>query len=397
MSLARNTVPGGFGGWFFDSEGRLNVYLKDARHEAAAASAIRGYLARRRFSLRSGAPDLQQIRFHRGEHDFAALAGWRRVLDDVVFAEVRSLVGTDVSENRNRVVIFVSDPSTVSEVLAIVDRLGVPRSAVDVEVREPWLPAHTLRDVPFTGRVEGGYQIEWRVTGTNQIAQCSFGFNAVRGNTWGFVTAAHCSDREGAWDGEAFYQPLLSSTYRIGTEAFDPSFNTGASICPSYAACRWADALWAEWTKADWGFGRIARTQEPGLESATVVINAGQPYWMIAGETPFAYVNEVLNKVGRTTGWTRGVVTETCVNKPAGGVNQVYLCQDVFSGGTSEGDSGGPVFGLYGNDSHVNLYGIVSAGSRTHTVFSSINNIELDLGLLTTYDCTWEHPSYPYC
>jgi hypothetical protein len=94
-------------------------------------------------------------------------------------------------------------------------------------------------------------------------------------------------------------------------------------------------------------------------------------------------VGQTVNKVGRTTGWTQGLVTNTCVNTGVSGSNIVQLCQTFVSAGVGGGDSGSPVFR---GTSSVTLVGILWGGnsSGTQFVYSPIANIEQELGALTT-------------
>jgi hypothetical protein len=93
----------------------------------------------------------------------------------------------------------------------------------------------------------------------------------------------------------------------------------------------------------------------------------------------------VVNKVGRTTEWTQGAVTNTCVNTGVQGSRIVQLCQTFVSAGVGGGDSGSPVFGQP-DGSNVALLGILWGGSgSTSYVYSPIANIEQELGALTTF------------
>jgi hypothetical protein len=91
-----------------------------------------------------------------------------------------------------------------------------------------------------------------------------------------------------------------------------------------------------------------------------------------------------VNKVGRTTGWTQGKVTNKCVNVSVSGTKIVQLCQTLVSAHLGAGDSGSPVFK---GTSSITLTGILWGGnsSGTQFVFSPISNIEKELGALTTF------------
>jgi len=96
-------------------------------------------------------------------------------------------------------------------------------------------------------------------------------------------------------------------------------------------------------------------------------------------------VGDVANKVGRTTGWTQGVITNTCVNTGVSGSNIVQLCQNFVSAGVGAGDSGSDVF--LDTGSGVRLLGVLwgGNGAGTQFVYSPIANVEQELGPLTTF------------
>jgi hypothetical protein len=95
-------------------------------------------------------------------------------------------------------------------------------------------------------------------------------------------------------------------------------------------------------------------------------------------------VGQTVSKVGRTSGWTRGRVTNRCLDVAIKGTNIVQLCQDIVSARAGGGDSGSPVF--KGNDS-VTLVGVLWGGNESGTqfVYSPMANIERELGALTTF------------
>ena len=100
---------------------------------------------------------------------------------------------------------------------------------------------------------------------------------------------------------------------------------------------------------------------------------------------------QLVDKVGRTTGWTRGQVSNTCVNTGVSGTSIVLLCQtwvESIGGGAivAGGDSGSPTFiDLGGNNA--TLVGGLWGGSSDGTllVYSPIANIRAELGNLTTH------------
>lgn len=82
-------------------------------------------------------------------------------------------------------------------------------------------------------------------------------------------------------------------------------------------------------------------------------------------------VGEEVQKVGQTTGWTRGRVAKTCVDlwTERNGVKKFVRCAQkawVYNG---SGDSGGPVFRrIYGNEDGVTFLGLSTASSGEYPV-----------------------------
>ena len=129
--------------------------------------------------------------------------------------------------------------------------------------------------------------------------------------------------------------------------------------------------------------GAIAKTT--GFNNGSLNI-AGQ--FTITGDG-VAAVGDAANKVGRTTGWTQGTVTRTCVDTGVSGSNIVLLCQGFVENDKAQivggGDSGSPVFRIDGGD-NVTLLGNLWGGNSSNTLFvySPIANIESELGTLKT-------------
>jgi hypothetical protein len=249
---------------------------------------------------------------------------------------------------------------------------------VDVIETQPIVRVSTLRDK--VRPVIAGLQIRF----SNYL--CSLGFNAIRGNDSGFVTASHCSDKQGSVDGTQYYQPLDQvSDQFIGTEIADPAYRRNIGGCPRGRVCRSSDANFS--AASDFGMftlGAIAKTTGPNNGSLDI---AGQ--FVITGDGA-ATVGQTANKVGRTTGWTQGPVTRTCVDTGVTGSNIVLLCQVFVENDNAQivgaGDSGSPVFKIGGGDK-VTLLGNLWGGNSSNTLFvySPIANIETELGTLITH------------
>ncbi len=81
-----------------------------------------------------------------------------------------------------------------------------------------------------------------------------------------------------------------------------------------------------------------------GLGSITVT-----GWWNTIVSPTYAMMGESVDKMGRTTGWTRGTIGGTCapvaVTDASSGVTYVVTCADnVNNAAVGQGDSGSPVF-----------------------------------------------------
>ncbi len=291
--------------------------------------------------------------------------------------EVAGVVFTDGDERSGRLVIGVLDRGVEGLVRGRLRGLAVDSQSVDVVETEPIFQIATLRD--YTRPVIAGVQIRF-----SQYV-CSLGFNAVRNGVLGFVTASHCSDRQGTVDGTEYYQPLNRVPAElIGTETVDPAYLRDLSGCPRGRVCRYSDSNFSEGAVGvDFAVGSIAETTGPNNGSLEVV-----GAFDIAGSGP-ATVGQVANKVGRTTGWSQGRVTRTCTHTGVSASNIVLLCQDFVESSVrivAGGDSGSPVFRIAGG-SRATLLGNLWGGNSSGTLFvySPIAGIERELGSLTTH------------
>ena len=297
---------------------------------------------------------------------------------DLMAREGLALPGTvlaDYDETTNRVVVGVEHAAAAASVRALAARLGVPAAALVVREMEPIRFATTLRD-----RVDpriGGIQIHFG----NFL--CSMGFNAVDGGQASFVTASHCTDKQGGVEGTVYYQPLQSvDGVSIGTEVEDPPYRRNIAGCPHGKKCRHSDASRAAYnTGINSALGQIARTDAAGPNTGSLVLNGS--ITLSGGDLRDHFgIGETMNKVGRTTGWTQGQVTMTCVTVNVSGTNISQICQTIVENSVQivgAGDSGSPVY-TSGNA----LAGVLWGGNSSGTllVFSPLKNVEDELGPL---------------
>jgi len=314
----------------------------------------------------------KQIRVAQAQFAYKSLDRWHRAVTIDAF-EVPGVVYTDLDEASNRVVVAVERGAGKVSIRDLAARLGVPAAAVVIRETDPILPMATLREL--VRPVVAGLQINF-----GQFV-CSIGFNATSGGQASFVTASHCTDRQGGVEGTEYFQPLASTAGSfIGTEVADPSYFRNRDGCPRGRKCRFSDAARAAYaTGVTNVLGGIARTTGPNNGSLTI-----DGSFTVVGEAE-AIVGQIANKVGRTTGWTQGVVTATCVNTGVSGSNIVQLCQTFVSAGVGGGDSGSDVFRIE-SGTNVSLLGVLwgGNGAGTQFVYSPMSGVERDLGPLTT-------------
>jgi hypothetical protein len=371
-ALARlNEEVPGFGGLFLDETGRLTVYLVGGEEELPL---VRARLLPK--LVRGGERVVGDIPLHvlPARYRFAELKKW----NDRLMGPVLSLPGTiltDVDEASNRLRIGVENSEAAKQVEAELARLGVPSEAVIIEEMEPIVMLATLRD--RVRPLEGGLQINF------PGFLCTYGFNATRAGVAGFVTNSHCTSTQGGVENTPYWQPLQNGDTFIGTETVDPVYTR--SKCPLSLrgrVCRYSDSAFAQLATTEFSRGFIEQTSEIG--SLTIVGS-----FRIVTEAS-AVNGQVINKVGRTTGWTQGTQTNTCVNVSVSGSNIVQLCQNMVQASSvivGAGDSGSPAFRIQ-SGTDVALVGILWGGNQSGTLFvySPIANIQRsdELGPLTT-------------
>jgi hypothetical protein len=361
----------GFGGFFLDSQGSPTIWLKQPAERGNAERALEPW-------FRATKRAASELRVLRGNYEWGELQRWFPAASAAAFA-FPGAVFVDADEAANRIRVAVVHGTPIGAIRAALERAGIPAGAIAITEREPIRPLATLRDA--VRPTVGGLQINFDPDpGTPGSFVCTLGFNVLAGGQRSFITNSHCTNEQGRLDGTVYGQPLLSSGV-IATEVADPEYFRGRDCYASFV-CRYSDAsraAYAAGTQSE--LGSIART--PAANSRSLNI---QGKFHISAEdlnTEFVIGSE-LNKVGRTTGWTQGPVSATCVDVLASGTRFVSLCQTFVQAGVAGGDSGSPVFAEEGGD-NVTLAGILWGGGGGDFVFSPLANIERELGPLQTH------------
>lgn len=199
-------------------------------------------------------------------------------------------------------------------------------------------------------------------------SRCTLGFNAYLGSVGGFLTTSHCTEIQNWVDGRVFYQ-TSEGDHRIGVETVDPTVWSSQedANCPAGAyRCRYGDVAFATYDAGvQWSKGFIAKPQQ-GIQWN------GQS-WFYVDNHSIPTVGSNVQKVGRTSGWTQGYVTQTCEDIVPYPPPQtlILLCQDAATYLSIGGDSGSAVFQPVspGSD-HVWLSGISWAVLGNESLFS---------------------------
>lgn len=374
-------IPG-FGGFFLDRDGSPTVYITRGNGRGPAERALAGYLSARGLSAAA-------LQVREATYGWQQLQRWQDAATNGAF-QIEGTVFVDNDETSNRIRIGVENIGSAGQVRAALARSGLPDDAVIVDQVEPIVQVATLQNVIQT-TVTAGVQINF------PGYLCSIGFNALGGNPQvaSFITASHCTNKQGGTESTPYWQPLESvRSTQVAVEADDPTYKKGAG-CPGGRVCRYSDASRAAYianTGITPGLGQIARTSGANNNSLDI-----QGTFSITSDDCDGQTQKVggclaagtrVNKVGRTTGWTAGNITNTCVNTGVQGSRIVQLCQTFVSAGVAGGDSGSDVFVIPGNTgTNVQLAGILWGGSSSGSqfVFSPLGNVVSELGPLTTH------------
>ena len=401
-------VPG-YAGTYYDADGTPITNLVDLSRGPDAERAI-GFL----INNGKNGEGPRKSKLKKVAHDFLKLKEWKDKATLTLLARPY-VVSVDIDEANNRLKIGVANGAEEANANRFLRENKIPglvATMIPVDTspdynRPPGSP-ETLRN---TQSLYGGVAIHPGVTKT-----CSLGFNAMLSVIDGngstrlysydhfFVTASHCMWSLGYPSNTPIYQnnDQYGNTRVIGYEFRQPEWLGQERYydCPGGSRCSTAESALIRYN-APWGGARIARVSgNPGTNSIT--LDPYYPPWQVADSVGD---NTLLNgatlyKVGQTTGWTQGTVTETCANYRIllGGTPTqfVALCQWSASCGSAGGDSGGPVFkNKFGYYPQVQLVGNVWAGISSVSTFSFYPYIDYELTTRDTQSVCGSQPCWP--
>lgn len=365
-----------FGGFYLDEEGNPTVYLLDPApsRKDEVRSVLEETFGEDIFSLadeprRSEEPPELQLR--EGIYSMEELLAWYERLPEVLTADGAIMV--DLHERENNLTVGVETREAADRVEERLRELEIPREAVEIIEKEVPTPhGHGLRS--RFRPTEGGIQIGQ----VGSSVGCTLGFAVNYRGTHGFITNSHCTGQLGNVTGTRFGNPGGGSP--IGQESADPNFST----CYFAFSCRKSDAAFVDYNSGTRGTRKIAQPRNwagPSSNSSTLKISHSSSSLDIRGMDSYPVSGQMLDKVGRTTGWTWGYVNRTNFmtfqkGASANGKRVLFRHQYQASFNSGPGDSGSPVFDWHGNE--VTVVGVLWGGSSGNAVFSPWGGIKKD-------------------
>lgn len=325
---------------------------------------------------------LDRAIFLKGEYTFRQLHRWRLALRQLFVTERGSVVSLDVDDRKNRITIGITSEASESRILAQVSALAIPSAAVALIQEEHETAATTLQN--YFGPKMGGIQIVRSGSFGAGDGECTIGINVrytALGYKRGFVTASHCTNLFGGEEATGFYSPERFNDH-IADEISDPPFSSALDGCPLGARCRYSDAALASYDAEDiWNGAVIARTEYDDPLSGSLVIEEIKPNFTVTGwASPM--VGSLVDKIGRTTGWTWGQIQTVCQDVeggPYGPSDYLLLCQARADAGLQGGDSGAAVFYWDGFNS-ATIVGIARGFANGLMTFSHFEDVRAELG-----------------
>jgi hypothetical protein len=291
--------------------------------------------------------------------------------------EVMALPGTvfaDHDEVRGKLVFGVENDRSIEGIQRSLEARGLSPDEYVIEHAEPIEMLATLRDKfrPTQAGTQihfGGYL-------------CTMGFNVDHAGGRSFITNSHCTNTQGGVESTKYYQPTSSvDPTVIATEVADPVYVAGG-VCSAGKVCRRSDSSRELYT------GTVASSR--GVIAKTTGVNNGSltvDGWFTITEqnNSSTSFSGRIDKVGRTTGWTQGTVSGSCVTVNVSGSNVQQICQTLVTNNSAaivgSGDSGSPAFQIIDSNNNVRLVGILwGGGGSTQFVFSPLKNIQDELG-----------------
>lgn len=295
------------------------------------------------------------------------------------------VVSLDIDERLGRVVIGVTSKAAEARVEA-ARATSLAKALVVFENVTPAVLT-SFSTLNYRRRpITGGYEIG--------PSGCTTTIGARRGSEELILTNSHCSAAAWSLDGGSVRQNNSGNAPFFGAEVTDPpTYACGTLFAPR--RCRRADVTAFSSTGVDlfpsdtlgWAVGLIARTtfSASGVTqtSGSNEVDSLNPHWNVIAEVNYPLWGEAVHKVGIATGWTFGSVYDTCkdVRLSTHG-RPLIVCADKAHLNIEQGDSGSPIFAMYGGfPNTVAFYGVgFGHEGGSSGLFSNFGQIKQDLG-----------------
>jgi hypothetical protein len=401
---AVNQRAPGFGGMYWSGRGEMTMLVTPKGSNYAIEAAAREVFSDLPWTT------VTSVRFAAARFEVLELQAHRLRLPEVVGGP---LIWTDFDERSNVVRAGVEETADLAQLSALMRGSGAPDGAVVFEHSKRPVPAAYLTATQSPS--VGGIQIELRDTliannsgGSSTLCSLSFNVGVSTDDAHRyFMTAAHCTGTSATDSVSVFnnehalvYQPdSATNPSPIGFEVSAPDSRTGLSNCPNLYTCKYSDAaLFKYYGGSPSNFTYLAKdssySSTVGVNGSLFrvdsfhVVNDISEANLLAADTLPGHYDTFMHKVGRTTGWTFGPVTHTCVTYvwtiP---LKKALLCQYYVASSILGGDSGAPAFWWYCcNPNEAWIGGLVSTGFTNSLYgFSSITGIKNDFANLISY------------
>jgi hypothetical protein len=378
-----------FAGAFF-RDGVVQVAVTATTAQAAAIKEVKTAL-RARLTCKQAdvcdrlTPNRYDVRLVRNTwRDLVAMRN--RVLSDSAFADFSTM---DLDEAANVVVIGTQTPDDSARLQVSLQQQKISHQLLRVELAP--LPEPTQSGPTLLSRLRpilGGLQIG--------PSGCTLAIVGFIGGQSRAITNSHCSANRFSLDYQQISQPIFNPLW--GYEIFDPSpYRCG----PWYNRknCRRADQAAYATTSIDLLEGEttpfipgvialpIERVHGPSQTYGSLQIGSSSP---IVATQDYVLQGENMERVGVTTGWQYGLVTNTCVDANYSSYGITIVCSDHAQTNSQPGDSGGPMFRLVNWDpSQLIFVGINHGRTGSFTgIFSNFRQMKQEIpGLCFWYGC----------
>ncbi len=350
----------GFGGVYADSSGGLVTLTTDLGRADALREVVQARVVVSNSTARTPAGRARPMRVTHAQFTYRSLLSWKNALS---MSDASGIIdGIGVIESKNRILVLVRDPRSISLIRQNARAIGIPDNAF-VVARTQTHPAQSIQTGYFRPTT-GGIRIN-----AGSPGDCTLWGNAVRDGVRYGITASHCT----AVKGSVTPSTVVQGGGTIGVEAIDPPWNVRErhpQCISGTLGCRYSDAaafVYSE-SSSEKTIARISGSPcgfacyGPTTAIAPNRINS----WVV----DYPVDGEIVDKVGQRTGWSRGWVEGSCFDIRVD--NYRHLCSVRVVASAHFGDSGAPVFFMYGD--YARPTGILWGRDKCRNTFPNLDD-----------------------